>query len=104
MAHAFAKNRVPEKPPHSGSGSMPASAFKRDMRDFMKVLAVAHDNKLDVVADPKRVVEIGEDYAFAGFKEVYDRIKNRKSDVTPEQILEQMLKEIADMFDETPPN
>lgn len=96
MAYAFAKGRTPIKPPSKGSGSMPASAFKRDMRDFMKALAIAHDDRLDVIADPKRVVEIGEGYAFAGFKEVYDTIKNRSSEISTEQIMEQMLREIAD--------
>ena len=96
MAYAFAKGKPPVKPPTGGGGSMPASAFHRDMRDFMKALAVKHDNKLDVVADPKRVVEIGEGYAFAGFEEVYTRIKNKGSDTTPEQILEQLLREIND--------
>lgn len=99
MAHAYARGKSPGKPSSSGGGSMPASAFKRDMRDFMKALAVAHDGKLDVIADPKRVVEIGEGYAFAGFPEIYDRIKNRNSDISPEQILDQILREITDMHD-----
>ena len=99
MAHAFARGKSPQKPPTDGSGSMPASSFKRDMRDFMKSLAIAHEGRLDVIADPKRVVEIGEGYAFAGFEEIYDKIKNRNSRVSPEQILEQILREIADRYD-----
>ena len=93
MAYAFAKGRSPNKPP-GGSNSIPASAFKRDMRDFMKALSITHDGNLNVMADPKRVVKIGEGFAFAGFEEVYDRIKNRRSEITPEQILEQILREI----------
>jgi len=105
MSYAFAKGKNPEKPP-PGSGSMPASAFDHDMRDFMKALAVAHTKDLDVVTDPKKVVAIGEGYAFAGFQDVYDKIKNRKSDISPESILEDILRKITesdrDQDDEKP--
>lgn len=95
MAYAFAKGRKPRYPPGGkSSGSMPASAFKSDMRNFMKVLAISHENGLDVVADPKAVVKIGQGYAYAAFLDVYHMIKNRKSEVSNEQILEKILHEV----------
>lgn len=94
MAYAFAKGKIPKKPPSSGGGSMPASAFKRDMRDFMKALAVAHTKDLNVMADPKKVVQVAEGYAFAGFPEVYNRIKYPEKDSTTKSILESILQEI----------
>lgn len=99
MAYAFANKIPPSKTPGS-SGSMPASAFKREMRDFMKALAIEHEQKLDVIADPKRVVEIGQDYAFAGFNEVYNRVRSRSED-KPEKILEDILYEVDEQHSNT---
>ena len=94
MSYAFAKGRIPRKLPGGSSGSMPASAFKGDMRDFMKAMAVAHTKDLDVILKPNTVVKICEEYAYASFLEVYDRIKNRNSSITNEMILSSFLEEI----------
>jgi len=104
MAYAFALGKSPQKPPTEGGGSMPASAFHKEMRNFMKALAVAHEKNLDVVADPKRVVEIGEQYAYAGFKEIHHKIMNRHSGITQEQNLKQILEKIMESFDNTNEN
>lgn len=96
MAYAFAKGRSPRKFPRKGSGSMPASAFKKEMRDFMKVVAIAHTNDLNIITEPNSVVRICEEYAYASFLEVYDQIKNRKSSITNEDVLESFLREIED--------
>ena len=92
MSYAFAKNRVPTKPP--GNGSMPASAFKRYMRDFMKAVAIAHEKDLNVITDPNKVVKICEGYAYTSFLEVYNIIKDRDSAISNEMILESLLQEI----------
>lgn len=93
MAYAFAKGKTPQKPPSEGGGSMPASAFNKEMRDFMKVIAVAHYENLDMVINPKKVVAIGEQYAFAGFKDIYDKISNQSKNIKDVQILKQILED-----------
>ena len=95
MAYAVAKNRIPQKPPGS-SASMPGSAFKRDMRDFMKVVAIEHTGKLETITDPKEVVRIAEGFAYASFLEVYDKIqKGIKNGMTSTNILNKFLQEIT---------
>ena len=93
MSYAFAKNRKPIDPP-GGSKTMPASAFKRDMRDFMKAVAIAYKKDLDVITRPNEVVKICEGFAYASFLEVYNKIKNRDSSITNEMILDSLLQEI----------
>lgn len=94
MSYAFAVGRKPVSPPSKGSGSMPASAFKRDMRDFMKAVAIAHTKDLDVITKPNEVVKICEGFAYASFLEVYDKIKNRDTSISNEMILDSILQEI----------
>ncbi len=94
MAYAFAKGRRPESPPSKGGGSMPASAFKEDMRDFMKAVAIAHTKDLEVITRPNEVVKICEGYAYASFLEVYNMIKNKDSSISGEMILDSFLQEI----------
>ena len=94
MAYAAAKGRIPQKPPGS-SGSMPGSAFKKDMRDFMKVVAITHTNKLEVTTDPKEVVKIAEGFAYASFLEVYDKIQQGiKNGITSKNILDAFLQDM----------
>lgn len=93
MSYAFAKGRLPRHPPGS-NGSLPASAFKKDMRDFMKAVAIAHTKDLDVITKPNEVVKICEGFAYASFLEVYDRIKTRDSTISNEMILDSFLQEI----------
>jgi len=93
MAYAFAKGRKPNQSAGKG-GTMPASAFKRDMRDFMKVVAIAHTKDLEVITKPNEVVKICECYASASFLEVYDRVKTRDSTISSEMFLDSLLQEI----------
>ena len=93
MAYAVAKGFKPNKPPGSG-GSMPASAFKSEMRNFMKAVAITHENDLDIITKPNEVVKICEGYAYAGFLEVYDTIKNRDSTISAEMVIDSILHEI----------
>lgn len=98
MAYAFAKKREPQKPP--GSGSMPASAFDQEMRNYMKFVAIASKKDLDVITNAKEVVKICEGYAYAGFLEVYDKIANRDSSITPETSLESLIQTVSSEIDE----
>ena len=91
MAYGFAKGREPIKPP--GSGSMPASAFNQEMRNYMKFVAIANKKNLDVITNAKEVVKICEGYAYAAFLEVYDKISSRDSSIPPETILETLVQE-----------
>jgi len=96
MSYAFAKNKTPMPPPGS-SGSMPPSAFKMEMRDLMRSLAIAKDGDLKVIkksSGKEGYVKICEQYAHSAFDEVYNRIKNRDSTISAENILNEMLNEI----------
>ena len=94
MAYGFAKGREPVKPP--GGGSMPASAFDQEMRNYMKFVAIANKKNLDVITNANEVVKICEGYAYAAFLEVYDRISSRDSSIPPETILETLIQEFQD--------
>ena len=94
MAYGFAKGREPVKPP--GGGSMPASAFDQEMRNYMKFVAIANKKNLDVITNANEVVKICEGYAYAAFLEVYDRISSRDSSIPPETILETLVQEFQD--------
>ena len=65
------------------------------MRDYMKFVAIADAKDLEVATDAKEVVRICEGYAYAAFLEVYDKIKNRRSTVQPEAILEKLIQEVS---------
>ena len=91
MAYGFAKGREPVKPP--GGGSMPASAFDQEMRNYMKFVAIANKKNLDVITNANEVVKICEGYAYAAFLEVYDKISSRDSSIPPETILETLVQE-----------
>ena len=93
MAYGFAKGREPIKPP--GSGSMPASAFDQEMRNYMKFVAIANKKELDVITNANEVVKICEGYAYAAFLEVYDRISSRDSSIPPETILETLVQDVS---------
>ena len=94
MAYGFAKGREPVKPP--GGGSMPASAFDQEMRNYMKFVAIANKKNLDVITNANEVVKICEGYAYAAFLEVYDKISSRDSSIPPETILETLVQEFQD--------
>lgn len=98
MSYAFAKKRELQKPP--GSGSMPASAFDQEMRNLMKFVAIDKKKDLDIITNAKEVVKICEGYAYAGFLEVYDKIANRDSSISPETILESLIQKVSSSTDE----
>lgn len=93
MAFGFAKHKKPISPP--GSGSMPASAFDQEMRNYMKFVAIASKNDLEVILNANEVVKICEGYAYASFLEVYDKIANRDSSISPATILETLIQETS---------
>ena len=91
MAYGFAKGITPEKPP--GSASMANTAFDGEMRNYMKFVAIAAKKDFEVGTNALEVVKICEGYAHAAFLDVYNKIKNRKSSIRPEAILEKLIKE-----------
>ena len=94
MAYAFAKGKTPEKPPGSG-GSLPGTAFDSEMRNHMKCVAICEKKDLEVAINANETVKICEGYAYAGFAEVYDKIANSKSSISPQTRLETLIKEIS---------
>jgi len=95
MAYGFAKGMTPEKPPSSGSGSMPASAFDKEMRNYMKLVAIAAKEDFSIATDANEVVKICEGYAYAAFLTVYEKIYNRDLSIKPEAVLEKLIKETS---------
>lgn len=95
MSYGFGKGMEPIKPPPAGSGSMPASAFDKEMRDLMKFVAIANNKNFEVATDAKEVVRICEGFAYAAFLHVYDKITNRNSKIQPEEILEKLIQEVS---------
>jgi len=96
MSYAFAKGKTP-MPPQGNKGSMPPSAFKTDMRDLMRSLAIAKTGNLKIIkksSGKEGYVKICEDYAYSSFGEVYNRLKNRDSTISAENILNEMLNEV----------
>lgn len=92
MSHAFAKGRVPNPPPGT-SRSMPPSAFKDEMRNLMKAVAIAHTKNLEIITSAQDVVKVCEGFAYASFLEVYDKVKNRKPGQTEEMFLDSLIRE-----------
>ena len=91
MAYGFAKGVEPKSPP--GSASMANTAFDGEMRNYMKFVAIAAKKDFEVGTNALEVVKICEGYAYAAFLDVYNEIKNRKSSIRPEAILEKLIKE-----------
>ena len=98
MAYGFAKKREPVSP--AGSGSMPASSFDQEMRNYMKFVAVASKKDLDVITNANEVVKICEGYAYAAFLDVYNKLESRDSSIPPETILESLIQEVSTKPDE----
>jgi len=80
MAYAFAHKLVPKSV--SGEKNMPAKRFHAPERNMMRALAIEHNNDLNVIKDSLAYVKICEEFASAGFQEVYSIIKNTDSDKT----------------------
>jgi len=93
MSYGFAKGMEPIKPP--GNGSMPASAFDKEMRDYMKFVAIANKEDFEIATNANEVVKICEGFAYAAFLDVYDKIKNRNSKIEPHVILEKLIQEVS---------
>ena len=96
MSYAFAKNKTPV-PPSGSQGSMPPSAFKTDMRDMMRSLAIAKAGELRIIkksAGKEGYVKICESYANSGFDEIYNKLKNRDSSISPENVLNGIFDDI----------
>ena len=93
MAYGFAKGMKPKKP--SGNGSMPGSAFDKEMREKMKFVAIAEKKDLEIATKANETVKICEGYAYAALPEVYDKIANCDSSIPPETRIEKLIQEIS---------
>ena len=80
MAYAFAHKLVPKSV--SGERNMPAKRFHAPERNMMRALAVEHTDDLNVIKDSLEYVKICEEYANAGFQEIYAIIKNNDFEKT----------------------
>lgn len=93
MAYAYATKLIPEKV--SGEGNMPARVFDGPTRNLMRSLAVEHTNDLNIIKDSEAYVKICEEYANAGFKELYKIInENDLEKIHREDLLNSIIKNI----------
>lgn len=99
MSYAYAKGIKAEK--ITGAGSMPSTVFQIGTRDLMRALAIDHQLKsgnphaIDIIKSPKEYVKLCELYAYAGFKEIYNIIKNNNGENKTNDILMNLIKEIS---------
>jgi hypothetical protein len=94
MSYAFAKKLVPK--PVSGEQNMPASVFDSHTRNMMRALAIEHTGDLHIIKNSESYVKICEEYANAGFQELYKIISDNDIDkVKPEDLLLNLIKNIV---------
>ena len=92
MSYAYAKKLEPKSVP--GTGTMPPDAFQQSTRYLMRSLAISAKNDISIIKKSKDYVKICEEYAYAGFPEVYAQIKNNPTDKPVENILFNIISEI----------
>ena len=91
MSYAFAKGLVQK--PVSGEQNMPARVFDASTRNIMRALAVEQSNDLNIIKDSQAYVKICEEFANAGFQEIYQIINENDPDkVRKEDILLNIIK------------
>ena len=95
MSYAYAKKYSPKTVP-GGAGNMPASVFKTNTRDLMRALAVVHTDDLNIIKDSRDYVKICEEFAYAGFDELYKIIINSPPTERKEDILMNIIKGISE--------
>lgn len=94
MSYAFAKKLEPK--PVSGERNMPADVFLAHTRNLMRALAIEHEGDLNIIKKSEEYVKICEEYANAGFQEVYRIIKTNDIDkIKPEDLLLNLIKNIV---------
>jgi hypothetical protein len=92
MTYAYAKGLTPKEVP--GTGSLPARVFQTETRDVMRALAIDYTGSLDIIKNSREYVKICEQFAYAGFDEIYKRITDKASETPVEDILMNLIKEI----------
>ena len=94
MSYAFSKKLVPK--PVSGDQNMPADVFNAHTRNLMRALAIEHTDDLNIIKKSEEYVKICEEYANAGFQEIYQIISDNDIDkVKPEDLLLNLIKNIV---------
>lgn len=91
MSYAFSKKLPPKPFKKLSSPQMPAKAFHEDMRTLMRSLAIGDTGNIKIILKNPEVIRICEEYANAGIQELYFLIKNKSSDVTSEQVLDDII-------------
>ena len=94
MSYAFVKKLEPK--PVSGERNMPADVFTAHTRNLMRALAIEHEGDLNIIKKSEEYVKICEEYANAGFQELYQIIKTNDIDtVKAEDLLLNLIKTIV---------
>ena len=92
MAYGFSSGLTPQ-PLDDPLKNMPQDAFKPDMRNLMRAVAIAHSKGIEVIMNHSDVVKICEEYANSAFPQMYNSIRNRQVDLKPEEVLEKLVRD-----------
>ena len=91
MSYAYSTKMGRKKP--NGTGTMPPQAFRQEIRHVMRCLAIAEEG-ISVIKNPRDYVKVCEEYAAAGFGEVYKIIRETDTEKIPvESILFNIISE-----------
>ena len=91
MGYAYSTKMSRKKP--NGTGTMPPQAFRQETRHLMRCLAIAEEG-ISVIKNPRDYVKVCEEYAAAGFGEVYKIIRETDTEKIPvESILFNIIAE-----------
>ena len=92
MAYAFSHNMKP-KALEPKAMKLPPYAFDVEKRTLMRSLAIHVKNDIRVIKNNSEVVTICSEYANAGMTQIYNALKNKRLNVTSENVLEEFLQE-----------
>ena len=80
MSYAYSSKL--ERKKVSGTGTMPPQAFRQETRHLMRALAIGEEG-ISVIKNPRDYVKVCEEYAAAGFGEIYKIISETDTEKTP---------------------
>lgn len=92
MAYAFSHNMKP-KALDPKPMKLPPYAFDVEKRTLMRSLAIYVKSDISVIKNNNEVIKICSEYANAAIMEIYNTLRNKPSDVTSENVLEELLQE-----------
>lgn len=94
MAYAFSQG-VTRKPLDPNPMKLPPYAFDVEKRTLMRSLAIHVKNDIRVIKDNNEVITICAEYANAAIKYIHTALRNKPSEKTSEDILEEFVSAVG---------